>query len=127
MAEIINPQSGDRKEDFNREIYRLFLFYKQLTQLLETYFSGYLMILTDEINRNYLRLCNKTREILEKPGFEDLARYDWQSFDNLRAFDPDAPDVEWAYGGQQICGNFLSAIEELFISAGVGGKLGINT
>jgi hypothetical protein len=113
-----NPQSGDRKESFNREIYRLLLFYKQLTQLLETYFSGYLGIPTDEINTNYLQLCNKTRKILEKPGFEDLAGHNWQPFDNLRALDPDGADIDWEYGGQQVCGNFLSAIEEIFIITG---------
>lgn len=118
MAQIIPPQSGDTREHFNREIYRLLLFYKQLTQLLETYFSGYLMIPTDEINRNYLRLCNKIGKILEKPGFEDLVGDNWQPFDNLRVLDPDAPEVEWEYGGRQVCGNFLSAVEEIFIIGG---------
>ncbi|RZB29360.1 MAG: hypothetical protein AEth_01177, partial [Candidatus Argoarchaeum ethanivorans] len=118
MTEIINPKSGDREENFNREIYRLLLFYKQLTQLLETYFSGDLIIPTDEINRNYLRLCNKIGGILGKPDFKDLARHNWQPFDNLRTFNPDAPDSEWEYGGQQVCGNFLSAIDELFIGTG---------
>ncbi|MFN6991088.1 MAG: hypothetical protein ACK4MM_00035 [Fervidobacterium sp.] len=108
---------GDR-EDFNREIYRLLLFCKQLTQLFETYFSGYLLIFTDEINRHYLRLCNKIQDILGKPGFEDLARREWQPFDNLRALDPDGPDIDYEYRGWQVCGNFLSTIEEVFISAG---------
>jgi len=118
MTQTVDRQSGDTKENFNREIYGLLLFYKQLTQLLETYFSGYLMIPTDEINTNYLRLCNKTREILEKPGFEDLGRHNWQPFDNLRALDPDGADIDWEYGGKQICGNFLSATEEISIVTG---------
>jgi len=106
------------REDFNRDLYRLLLFYRQLTQLLETFFSGYLLIVDDELNRNYLRLCNKIKEILEKPGFENLAGYDWIPFANLRTFpDPDY-HLEWEYGGQQICGNFLSAIEEVFVKTG---------
>jgi hypothetical protein len=116
MAEIINP--GSKKEDFSMEIYRLLLFYRQLNQLLEIYFSGYLMIFNDEINRNYIRLCTRIKEILEKPGFEDLAQYEWQPFDNLRVIAPDTADIEWEYIGKQICGNFMSAIEELFLKGG---------
>lgn len=118
MAQIPNPQSEDREENFNKGIYCLLLFYKQLIHLLEIYFSGYLMIPTDEMNRNYLRLSSKIREILEKPAFENLAGHNWQPFDNLRALDPDGPDIDWEYGGRQICGNFLSDVEEVFISAG---------
>lgn len=103
MAEIINP--GSKKEDFSREIHRILLFYRQLNQLLEIYFSGYLMIFNDEINRNYIRLCTRIKEILEKPGFEDLAQYEWKPFDNLRVISPDTADIEWEYIGKQICGN----------------------
>ena len=41
-----------------------------------------------------------------------------RQFNNLRALDPDAPDIDWEYGGRQICGSFLSAIEEVFINSG---------
>ena len=46
MAEKLNPKSRGREENFDMEIYRLLLFYRQLIQLLETYFSGHLMIPT---------------------------------------------------------------------------------
>ncbi len=119
MTDIINPEFRDEKEDFNREIYRLLLFYKHLFQLLEIFFSGYLGIIDNEINENYLRLCVKIKEILEKPGFENLAKLNWRPFENLIGdLDPDAPDVEWEYGGRQLCANFLSTIEEVFISTG---------
>jgi len=118
MSKIDKVDLENMGKDFKRNLYRLLLFYKQLIQLLETFFSGYLLILTDELNRNYLRLCSKIKEILKKPGFEKLAGYDWQPFNNLRALDPDAPDVDWEYGGRQICDNFLSAIEEVFINSG---------
>ena len=45
----------------------------------------------------------------------------WQPFNNLRALDPDAPDIEWEYRRRQIYGNFLSAIEELYIITGEKG------
>jgi len=118
MSESKKADIRKRKEDFDKEIYRLLLFYNQLTGLLETFFSGYLMIPTVEINRNYLRLCDKIEKILEKPGFEDLVLYDWCPFDNLTSLDPDAPDFEWEYKGRQVCTNFLSAIEKIFISTG---------
>jgi|Deesub1362B_J571_1020462.scaffolds.fasta_scaffold01069_10 hypothetical protein len=118
MSKIDEVDLENAGEDFKRNLYRLLLFYKQLTQLLETFFSGYLLMSTDELNRNYLRLCSKIKEILKNPSFENLAGYDWQPFDNLRALDSDAPGVEWEYGGRQICGNFLSAIEEVFINNG---------
>ncbi len=119
MTDIIKPEFEGGKEDFNREIYRLLLFYKQLFQLLEIFFSGYLGIIDDEINKNYLRLCSRIKEILEKPGFENLAQLNWRPFENLIGdLDPDVPDAEWEYGGRQLCANFLSTIEEVFISKG---------
>ena len=118
MSKIDEVDLENIGEDFKGNLYRLLLFYRQLTQLLEIFFSGYLLISADELNRNYLRLCSKINEILKKPGFENLAGCDWQPFNSLRALDPDAPDVDWEYGGQQICGNFLNAIEEAFINSG---------
>lgn len=109
---------GNTDEYFNRNLYTLLLFYKQLIQLLEIFFSGPLIITDDEFNRNYLRLCVKICEILEKPGFENLSKYEWRPFDNLKALDPDVPEGDWLYRGQQICGDFLSAIEEVFIANG---------
>lgn len=118
MIELGEPNFGDTKENLNKEIYRLLVFYRQLTELLEMCFSGYLIIVTKEINRSYLRLCNKVRDFLKKPGLEDLAQRHWQPFNNLMSLDPDAPGAEWEYRGRQICGNFLSGIEEIFIGIG---------
>ena len=105
-------------EDFKRNLYRLLIFYRQLTQLLENLFSGYLLIVTDELNKIYLRLCSKINKILKEPGFENLASYIWRPFKNLRTLNPDAPGADWEYGGQQTCGDFLSIVEELFIESG---------
>lgn len=118
MSEANEANPRNRREDLNKEVYRLLLFYKKLTQLLETFFSGYLLLSTDEINRSYLRLCIKIKEILDEPGFESLAGLSWQPFDSLRTLDPDASDIEWEYGGRQVCGTFLNAVEELFIKNG---------
>ncbi len=116
MSETKN--SDDKNEIFNKEIYRLFVFYKLLVRLLESVFSGFFAYITDEINRNYLRLCAKIREILEKQGFEDLNKYDWRPFDNLKYSSPD-DDIEWKYDiKQRICGKFLSIVEELYIGVG---------
>jgi len=114
----INNYSKNEKDLIGQDIYRLLVFYRELTYLLETFFSGYLLIPNDEINRNYLRLCNKVSDILVKPFFQGLSKEDWKPFTNLRTFDPDAPDVEWDYHGSRICGNFLSAIEDIYIAGG---------
>jgi len=103
---------------FKKELHLLQIYYKQLCNLLNSFFSGYLLIHDDEINKTYFRLCNRIEKILEEEGFENLSLMRWRPFDNLRSLDPDAPDLEWEYGGQQICGNFLSEIEDLFIRTG---------
>lgn len=118
MVDIIKPDFGGKKEDFEKEVYRLLLFYRQVYQILENVFRGSLFFLSGEVNTNYLRLCTKVEEILKKPGFEDLSRLNWRPFQNLLSLDPDAPDAEWEYGGQQTCGDFLSAIEEVYIGTG---------
>lgn len=109
----------DKTNYYSKEIHRMLLFYQQLNQLLETFFSGDLIIITDEINRNYLRLCNKIKIILEKTdSFHGILSFDWQPFDNLRNIDPDIPEADWEYSGKQICNDFLSNIENLFINTG---------
>lgn len=117
MSEINKPDIENADGKYNKEIFRLLLYYKQLNELLETFFSGGLIIVTDEINKNYLRLCNVISEILKNEGFANLS-YEWRPFDNLRTLDPDVPEAEWEYVGQQICSNFLSNIEDIFIKNG---------
>lgn len=110
---------GDKTNYYSNEIYRLFLFYKQLNQLLETFNSSDIFIITDKINLHYLRLCNKIDKILEKTdSFNGNLSFDWKPFDNLRNLDPDIPEAGWEYGGKQICSDFLSNIENLFINTG---------
>lgn len=116
MRDKDGSETGCKDEDFERQVYRLLLFYKQFIQLLESVLSGYLAITTDEINMIYLRLCGTIEEILEKPGFENLTQLYWRPFENLRSIRSE--EVDWEYIGQQICGDFLSAIEEIFINQG---------
>lgn len=111
-------RSLETAQDFSKQLHRLLLLYKLFVHLLDSFFSGYLLIGDDEINRSYLRLCARIDEILSKPGFEKLVQLEWRPFENLRALDPDAPEVEWEYGGQQLCANFLSSIEEMFVRTG---------
>lgn len=105
-------------ESFNKDLYRLRLFYNILVELLKIHYSGYVLLNLDETNTYYLRLCNKIESILEKPQFKELSTLDWRPFENLLCIEPDAPDVDWEYGGQQLCANFKSAIESIFIQNG---------
>jgi predicted nucleotide-binding protein len=117
MRDKDRSETGCKDEDFERQVYQLLLFYKQFIQLLGSIFGGYLMITSDEINMIYLRLCRRIEEILANPGFEDLTQLDWCPLENLRSFPPDF-DIDWQYTWQPICGDFLSAIEEIFIDQG---------
>jgi hypothetical protein len=100
-----------------KNTYRLLVFYRELYDLLDIYFKGYLMITTEDIAITYLRLCNKIEEILDEPNFKDMS-CDWRPIANLRELDPDYPEGEWEYGGKQICNNFLSFIEDLYVKEG---------
>lgn len=106
----------DNEIKIGKQTFRLILFYKHLLHLLDVFFQGYLMITEDRLNVNYLRLCSKIEDILQQTGFEDLAGKDWRPFENLRGLS-DVADVEWEYG-RQLCGDFLSTVEERFISQG---------
>lgn len=107
------------KENFDKDIYRLLMFYKQLLQILESFFSGHILIVDDKLNIYYLKVCHKIEEILKKPVFEKLARYEWRPYKNLRTPDDvEAPGADWEIRGLQLCSNFLSTIEEIFISRG---------
>ncbi|MBM3157303.1 MAG: hypothetical protein FJ004_08485 [Chloroflexi bacterium] len=106
----------DNETKIGKQTFCLMIFYKHFLYLLDVFFQGYLMIPDDRINMNYLRLCSKIENILMQTGFEDLAAKNWRPFENLRGLS-DVADVEWEYG-RQLCGDFLSAVEESYISQG---------
>lgn len=105
------------REDYEKGVYRLRLFYRQFIQLLEDFYGGYLVVQTDEINTNYLRLCSKIHSIVENPGFEKFRSDNWNPIDNLASYS-EGDEEGWSIVGRQECGNFLSIIEKEFISLG---------
>lgn len=102
---------------YSNNLYRLLVFYRELLELLDIYFNGYLIIITNDIALTYLRLCNKIDEILSDPNFTEM-RDGWKPVENLRDLDPELPGEEWEYSGKQICNNYLSFIEELYVKDG---------
>lgn len=98
----------------SKNIFRALIFYRELFELLEIYFHGYLVITTDDISITYLRLCNKMNEILNEPPFKESSP-DWRPYANLRDLDPELPQEDWEYSGKRICNNFLSFIENLYV------------
>ena len=76
MAKINESSPEGTKKDFDKGVYHLLFFYRQLTQLLETFFGGCLIIFTDEINSNYLRLGKKVNDILKKTGVCKFCKID---------------------------------------------------
>jgi uncharacterized protein (TIGR02391 family) len=115
----MTKNSNKDKEECCKELYRLLIFYKFLVKLLEYFFEGgYILILDDDINKNYLRLSHKINQILDGKCFENYNIQVELPYDNLRSIDPDAPKTEWEYHGRKVCGDSLSEIEDLFIKTG---------
>ncbi len=76
------------------------------------------MVIHEEINRNYLRICAKISETLEKPGCEQLKSHEWKPYSNLLVFDEITFDDEWEYEKYPLISDFLTEIENLFIING---------
>jgi len=104
--------------DKEKNIYRALIFYSELVNLMDIFFSGYLITTTDEISRTYFRLCNKMGEILNQPPFEGSQFISWKPVDNLRNIDPDYPEGVWDCGGKQSSNEFLSDIEQMYVANG---------
>ena len=85
---------------------------------MNSFFSGYLIIQDSDINRIYLKLCERIGAIISKKEFIELYPFEWRPFENLLSLDPDYPEVDWEYEGQKICGDFFSKIQEIFIRNG---------
>jgi hypothetical protein len=102
--------------DVEKNILLLLRFYDIFASLLDTYFSGFIIVNDGKINQQYLILCNKIEDLLNKARI--TTDETWRPFDNLYVLDPDSPGSEWEYGGRDICFNFLSKLEELNIKYG---------
>ena len=101
------------------QVYRLRLFYSLLREFLYLHFgTGYIIHTSENNNRIYLELCFKIEDILNKPEFSELSKNSWKPFENILDADIDAPDADWDYGGCQICDNFMSKIDEIYIKHG---------
>lgn len=103
--------------DKEKNIYRALIFYSEFVNLLNIFFSGYLITTTDEISLTYFRICNKMSEILSQPPFEG-SQFFWRPVDNLRNIDSDYPEGEWDCGGKQSSNEFLSDIEQMYVENG---------
>jgi hypothetical protein len=76
------------------------------------------LVIHENINRNYLRICAKISETLEKPGFEQLKAHEWKPYSNLLVFDEITFEEEWEYEKYPLISYFLTEIENLFIVNG---------
>jgi hypothetical protein len=106
------------KEESLRNLFMVRTYYSELSSLLTIFFSGDVLVLDDEINRNYLRICAKISETLEKPGCEQLKAHEWKPYSNLLVFDEITFDDEWEYEKYPLISEFLTEIENLFIVNG---------
>jgi len=104
---------------FKKDLFRLRIFYHLLRQFLYVHFGpSYILHTDEETNSIYLELCFKIEDILKKPEFSELTSIPWKPFENILDVDTEYPEGDWEYGGHQICDNFSSKIDELYIKNG---------
>lgn len=96
-------------KDNSTEIFRLNKYYIEFIFFLNTICNGNLIFVDNDTNKFYLKFCKNIKDILDRPGLENLKNEYWKPFDNIRINDL---DIEWKNGGSQISQNFLSLIEE---------------
>jgi hypothetical protein len=106
------------QEESLRNLFMVRTYYNELDRLLTIFFSGDMLVVHEDINRNYLRLCAKISETLEKTGCELLRAHEWKPYSNLLVFDEITFDDEWEYEKYPLISDFLTEIENLFIING---------
>lgn len=111
-----SPDSND--EYYDKEIYRLKIYYECLINLLDHHFSGYLILSNEKVNTKYLQLCIKIDEILNNPVFDQLPRNNWRLYENLLSYESNYPEEQWVNKKRKEAINFQSKIQELFIKCG---------
>lgn len=104
------------EDKLKRYIFNLYSLYQQFFDSLDSFFDK--KRINDELNRLYLRLYIKIEEILNEPGFEGLYHEYLRPFKSLIGMDFGDLEIDWENGLRQICGNFLSLIDEFFIKHG---------
>lgn len=105
-------------EDYLKNLFMIRTYYKELSRLLTIFFREDILVIHEETNRNYLRMCAKISETLEKPGCEQLKAHEWKPYSNLLVFDEITFDDEWKIEKYPLVSDFLSEIENLFILNG---------
>lgn len=106
------------REENLRNLFVVRTYYKELSRLLTIFFSSDILVIHEDTNRNYLRICAKISETLEKPGCEQLKAHEWKPYSNLLVFDEITFDDEWQYDKYPLISDFLTEIENLFIING---------
>lgn len=113
-----DPRFKISDESFLQNLLNLKLHYAMFRKLLEIFFGGDFVTPSTSINNKYLQLCIKIEEILDNPDFSTLRKTEWKPFENLLSVDVDAPEADWEYGGRQLCNDFQSKIDEMYIKNG---------
>lgn len=101
--------------EYSRDIFLLRIYYNTLFQILNEFFRGDILVLTEEINKDYLRVCSRISTILKKQEFEQLKTSDWKPYSNLLVFDEYSFEEEWDFEKYPHVCNFLTQVETLFI------------
>ena len=93
--------------------------FSRLVSLLQVHCTGYLIILSEQIDEDYIKLRRFIEDILHTDGFEDLLKsYPNEVIpDSLHSLGDDADSV-WEYGMQQALNRYTGEILEFCVSMG---------
>lgn len=105
-------------DKYSRDLFLLRYYYNLLSLVLNQYFKGDIVIVSNKINRDYLRICFQISTILKKPEFDHLKSDAWKPYSNLLTFDEYTFEEEWKFEKQPIVHKFLTHVESLYIEEG---------
>ena len=107
-----------KDSEYSRNLFLLRIYYNTLFQTLSEFFREDMLVLTEEINKDYLRICSRISTILKKKEFKQLKSSDWNPYSNLLVFDEYSFEEEWNFEKYPLVCDFLTQVETLFIEDG---------
>ncbi len=87
--------------------------YKVL-EILEAFFSGYIIVSDLALNAAYLKLGTEVEDFLAEPEFDVLRTYYQRPIDSLLVANGGEAQLDWEYLGKQGYLNFLAHLEEVY-------------
>ena len=108
------PVDNTPDQAFLQDLFTLRQYYALFQRFMGTFATSATLADADA-NERYLEMCIKIEGILENPKFNTLTMYHWRPCENILSVDL---SIEWENGQRQMCGDFQSKIDEMYIRSG---------